>query len=283
MATENGTLYICGTPIGNLEDLSPRVQRILGEVHLIAAEDTRHSGRLLQHFNIRKPLISYHEHNEVARTVELLECLQAGESIALISDAGMPGISDPGQHLVSAALAANIRVVPVPGPSAAITALVASGLPAERYVFEGFLPRQKGERTARIAALAAEERTIIIYEAPHRLVRTLTELAKVLGNRRAVLARELTKMHEEFISGDLTQLADGYTDKAPRGEYVVIIEGQTKNDEHKLDHAQMEQLLKTTLAEGVSVSEAARLVANQLGLSRRIVYQAALDYCKDRQ
>ncbi|MFS8118946.1 MAG: 16S rRNA (cytidine(1402)-2'-O)-methyltransferase, partial [Microcoleus sp.] len=199
-----GTLYIVGTPIGNLEDMTYRAIRILQTVDFIAAEDTRHTGKLLHHFQIKTPQISYHEHNQQQRLPELIEKLQLGKNIAIVTDAGMPGISDPGYELVKACADANINIIPIPGPSACIVGISASGLPTDRFVFEGFLPAKGQERQRSLEALQIESRTIILYESPHRLRQTLQDLANSLGSdRQIVLARELTKMHEEFWRGSM--------------------------------------------------------------------------------
>jgi len=225
MSDGEGTLYIVATPIGNLEDISRRALAVLANADLIAAEDTRHTGLLLKHFGISRQLISFYSYNESRRIPNLIHTLQTGKSIALVSDAGTPGISDPATRLVSAAVEAEISVIPIPGPSAFLTALVASGLPTDRFIFEGFLPAKKG-RKSRIAALKDEERTIILYESPHRLPRTLRDLREGLGDRRVVLGRELTKKFEEFIRGTLTD-AMAYCEKTKvRGEFVVLLEGK---------------------------------------------------------
>ncbi len=223
-SVQPGTLYVVSTPIGNLGDISHRALHILGSVDVIAAEDTRTSRVLLEHYTITTPLVSYFIQNELRRIPELVQRLAAGGSVAVISDAGTPGISDPAFALVRAALQGGAQVVAVPGASAMLTALVASGLPTERFVFEGFLPHKKGRRT-RIGQLVGETRTIVLYESPHRIERTLTDLAEQMGERRAVLARELTKKFEEMRRGTLQDLSDGVRTAPPRGEIVLIIEG----------------------------------------------------------
>lgn len=271
-----GALYLVGTPIGNLEDMTFRAVRILQTVDLIAAEDTRHTGKLLQHFEIKTPQVSYHEHNRIERIPELLSALGEGKSIALVTDAGMPGISDPGYELVKACIEAEIQVVPIPGVTAVITALCAAGLPTDRFVFEGFLPTSGQERQKHLESLQAESRTLILYEAPHRLRATLQDLGKSLGaNRPIVLARELTKLHEQFWRGTILEAIAHYTQEEARGEFTLIVAGT---------HAEMpiasDEVLKTELLqimrEGVSRSQASRQLAQLTKLSRRKLYQLAL-------
>jgi 16S rRNA (cytidine1402-2'-O)-methyltransferase len=220
-----GTLYLVGTPIGNVEDLSPRAIRVLGAVDLIAAEDTRHTRQLLQRFGVQRPLLSYHDHNKNERTPDLIARLRAGVSVAVVSDAGSPGISDPAFTLVRAAAAAELPVVPVPGPSSALCALEVSGLPTDRFAFEGFLPRKPGRRRARIEELRAEPRTLIFFESPHRLGAALADLLDVMGPRPASLSRELTKKFEETRRGTLVSLLAWVREKPPRGEYVLVVAG----------------------------------------------------------
>ncbi len=220
-------LYVVATPIGNLEDMSYRAVRILAEVDLIAAEDTRRTRRLLKHYQISRPLISYHDHNKEGRSPFLLEKLNSGESLALVSDAGTPGISDPAFYLVRLAIGHGVPVVPVPGPSALISALVVSGLPPDRFVFEGFLPAKSGRRRRKLKTLAGEERTILFFESPYRLKRTLEDILEVMGDRRATVARELTKKFEEVTRGTVTHLLDHFGEKKPRGEVVIVLAGYT--------------------------------------------------------
>ncbi len=219
-----GILYIVSTPIGNLDDITRRAVKVLEEVDAVAAEDTRKTSILLQHLGVSKSLISYHEHNEHKRAGELIRKLESGMSLALVSDAGTPGISDPGFLIVRECLKHKIRVVPVPGASALLAALTVSGLPMDRFVFEGFLPHKKG-RKSRIESLKDEERTIIFYESPHRILRTLRELREVLGERRAVIGRELTKTFEEIVRGTLGELEQHFESKSIKGEFVLIISG----------------------------------------------------------
>jgi len=220
-----GTLYLVGTPIGNVEDLSPRAQRILGAVDLIAAEDTRHTQGLLARFAIRRPLVSYHDHNKEGRTPELIGKLGNGASVAIVSDAGSPGISDPAFTLVRAAVEAGVDVVPIPGPSSALCALEVSGLPTDRFAFEGFLPRRAMRRRRRIEELRADPRTLIFFESPHRLKEALRDLAETLGERPASLSRELTKKFEETRRGTLRSLLQWVEAEPPRGEFVLVVGG----------------------------------------------------------
>ena len=275
-----GTLYLVATPIGNLEDITLRALRILREVSLIAAEDTRHTRKLLTHFEIATPMTSYHEHSGPARTDAVVAALTTGD-VALVSDAGTPLLSDPGQALVRAALAAGHAVVPIPGPSAAIAALVASGLPTDQFTFLGFLPRKSSVRRALLARFAQAPETLILYEAPHRLLACLDDLLAALGDRQATLARELTKVHEEFRRGRLSALRAGYGHgDAPRGEFTIVISGAEpsvdRETEEALERRAVERI-QTLLAGGVSVREAATQVAQELGLPRRRVYRLALE------
>lgn len=222
-----GTLYIVATPIGNLEDITQRALKVLGSVDLIAAEDTRKTAILLHHYAITKPMVSYFSYNEKKRTPELIEKLESGLSIALVSDAGTPGISDPAHRIVLAALEQSIPIVPIPGPSAFLPALIVSGLPTEQFVFEGFLPVKKGRKT-KIESLKLEPRTIILYESPHRVLKTLAELNAILGDRQVVVARELTKKFEEIVRGPLSSVLKLLSSKPPRGEYVLVLSGAEK-------------------------------------------------------
>lgn len=271
-----GTLYVVGTPIGNLEDITFRAVRILQSVDLIAAEDTRHTGRLLQHFQITTPQLSYHDHNRNSRIPELLEQLHQGKAIALVTDAGMPGISDPGYELVKACVEAGILVVPIPGPSAAFAALSAGGLPTDRFVFEGFLAVKGQERRERLESLAAETRTTILYEAPHRLRQTLQDLTDVLGTeRQIVLARELTKLHEEFWRGNMGQAIAHYREREPQGEYTLVVAG-IPPAQPQLSEAEIKAELQQLMAQGISRSQASRQLAKLTAHSRRQLYQIAL-------
>ena len=276
--TENsqlGNLYVVGTPIGNLEDITFRAIRILQEVDLIAAEDTRHTGKLLHHFQIATSQISYHQHNQQSRTKELIDKLQAGDNIALVSDAGMPGISDPGYLLVKEAIANKIPVVPIPGVSASLTALTASGLNTDLFVFVGFLPVKGKARRDRLEEITRETKTIIFYEAPHRLLATLKDLENTLGKeRKIVLARELTKVHEEFWRGNIKDAIVFYSkERQPKGEFTLIVDGNNQETEILLDEAQVKVELKQLLEQGMTRSQASRQLAKISPLSRREIYQ----------
>ncbi|MCU1454049.1 MAG: hypothetical protein JWN46_2195 [Acidimicrobiales bacterium] len=270
-----GRLLLVGTPIGNLGDLSPRAVEALASADLVCCEDTRRTGRLLQHAGVRAPaLLTVNDHTEVRAIGDVLERLARGERVAVVSDAGMPGISDPGERLVRAAVDAGHVVEVVPGPSAAITALVVSGLSAGRFTFEGFLPRKGSGRTERLAAVAHEPRTVVLYEAPHRLARTLGDLAESCGGeRRVVLARELTKLHEETWRGTLADAIERVAERAPRGEYVLVLDGApaaaAPTDEV------IAAALAAALAAGTSTRDAVTEVAEVLGVPRRRVYALA--------
>ncbi len=253
-----------------------RAVRILQSVDLIAAEDTRHTGKLLQHFQVKTPQISYHDHNRLSRTPDLINRLKAGVSIALVTDAGMPGISDPGYELVKACAEAEILVIPIPGVSAVITGLSASGLPSDRFTFEGFLPAKEKERRATLELLQTEVRTMVFYEAPHRVQKTLQDIALVLGcDRQIVLARELTKLHEEFWRGTVGGAIAQYDARDPQGEFTLIVAG-VQREESPLSEAVLKAELQNLLAQGVSRSDASRQLAQQTALPRRQLYQLAL-------
>ncbi|MEH2224548.1 16S rRNA (cytidine(1402)-2'-O)-methyltransferase [Nostoc sp.] len=271
-----GTLYVVGTPIGNLEDITFRAVRILQTVDIIAAEDTRHTGKLLQHFQVKTPQVSYHEHNRTSRIPELLEHLVNNKAIALVSDAGMPGISDPGYELVKACIEAGIPVVPIPGASAAITALSAAGLPTDRFVFEGFLPAKTQQRQEHLESLQTESRTLIFYESPHRLRDTLQDLALVWGNdRQIVLGRELTKLYEEFWRGTIAEAIAYYTQREPQGEYTLVVAGIPAS-QPQLTQEELKAELKQLISQGISRSQASRQLAKFTSLPRRQLYQLAL-------
>jgi len=279
---KNGVLYLCATPIGNLEDITLRALRVLREADLIAAEDTRHTRKLLSHYQIHTPLTSYHRHNRKKKGDYLLELLAGGKSIALVSDAGMPGVSDPGSELVSGAIEQGCDVIPVPGPSAGITALVISGLPTEQFVFTGFLPAAKKARREKLEELRRQRGTLIFYEAPHRLRETLEELIASLGNRRAAAARELTKRHEEVIRGFLTDMAEHFKSNEPRGEFTLVVAGATGEERNLEDEAICPGLsvpdhVFALEAAGMARKEAIREVAQLRGLPKREVYRAVLD------
>jgi 16S rRNA (cytidine1402-2'-O)-methyltransferase len=270
------SLYVVGTPIGNLEDMTFRAIQVLQQVNAIAAEDTRHTGKLLQHFQIATPQISYHDHNRQSRIPELLKRLHQEQAIALVTDAGMPGISDPGYELVRACVEARISVVPIPGVSAVTTALCAAGLPSDRFVFEGFLPAKSSERLSYLESLRTESRTLVFYEAPHRLRHTLRDLAIVLDEGRPVaLARELTKLHEEFWRGTLGDAIAHYTNHEPQGEFTLIVAGAERSQVIPTETV-LKAELQSLLSQGLSRSQASRQLAQQTNLSRRQLYQLTL-------
>lgn len=274
-----GTLYLCATPIGNLEDMTFRAVRILKEVDVVAAEDTRHTRKLLTHFDIHTPLVSYHEHNKLGRGPELIERLLAGESIACVSDAGMPGISDPGSHLAMLAIEAGITVTPVPGANAGLSALIASGLDTTEFHFIGFLSKQKKNRLETLARIKPIQGTLIFYESPHRLKDTLGELLDVLGDRNIAAARELTKKFEEFRRGTITELIAYYKEEAPRGEFTLIVNGageeEARVEEETIDMTVEEELI-LLIENGTEKKEAIRQVARRRNMPKREVYQIAL-------
>lgn len=274
-----GTLYLCATPIGNLEDMTYRAVRMLGQVELIAAEDTRHTRQLLTHFDIHTKLTSYHEHNKFTKGPELIEYLQQGHDLVCVSDAGLPGICDPGSHLAELAIEAGIRVSPLPGCNAGLSALICSGLDTTLFTFVGFLPKTAKKQQETLARVKGYEGTLIFYEAPHHLKATLKQLGAGLGNRRAVLGRELTKKFEEFRRGSLQELLAYYQENDPRGEYVIVVEGASE-DELGAEDEQLPQdpvtLCGQLMADGLDKKSAMRETAKKLGLSRRDVYQAML-------
>lgn len=279
---KTGTLYLCATPIGNLEDITYRVLRTLKEVDLIAAEDTRNSIRLLNHFEIKTPMTSYHEYNKIEKAYQLVAKMREGKNIALITDAGTPGISDPGEDIVRICYEEGIPVTSLPGAAACITALTMSGLPTRRFAFEAFLPKDKKEHQAVLEELKTETRTIIIYEAPHHLVRTLQELHDTLGGeRRLTICRELTKRHEEKLQMTLADSLSYYEVNEPRGEYVLIIAGRSREEMKKEEQAGWETLsLEEHMAhyesKGIDRKEAMKRVAKDRGVSKRDIYQALL-------
>lgn len=276
-----GKLFLCATPIGNLEDITFRVLRTLKEVDLIAAEDTRNSIKLLNHFEIKTPMTSYHEYNKIEKAYQLVAKLREGKNIALITDAGTPGISDPGEELVRICLEEGIEVTSLPGPAACITALTMSGQPTRRFAFEAFLPREKKERAAVLEELKNETRTIILYEAPHHLVKTLKELYEVLGNRKLTICKELTKRYENATVTTLEEVQSRYTDEEPRGEHVLIMAGKTREElQEEKQQAWNELTIGEHMAhyesQGIDRKEAMRLVAKDRGISKRDVYQELL-------
>lgn len=283
---ETGELFLCATPIGNLEDMPVRAVRIMKEADLIAAEDTRNSIKLINHFEIDTPMTSYHEYNKVDKAKVLVDKMLAGQTVALITDAGTPGISDPGEELVRQAVQAGINVTSVPGPAACINALIISGLPTRRFVFEAFLPSDKKERAAVLEELSHETRTMIIYEAPHRLCRTLAELAEVLGgDRQIAVCKELTKRHETVYRSDIKGAVDYYNANEPRGEYVLVIAGLNREDiiRDKQDawkEMPLEEHLKHYESQGIERREAIKLVAKDRGVPKREIYNMTLNFPK---
>lgn len=273
-----GILYLCATPIGNLEDITLRCIRILTEVDLIAAEDTRHTIKLLNHFEIRKPMISYHEHNKLGKGLEILERLKAGESIALVSDAGMPAISDPGEELVRLCIDNDIEIIPIPGPSASLTALIVSGLSTRRFCFEGFLPSNKKERRERLKNLDSETRTIILYEAPHRLLDTLSDIKEQFGDRRISISREITKKYEETIRANISEAINIFRERTIKGEFVLTIEGMNEKELveielKKWDNISVEEHIKIYLQQGLDKKNAVRRVAEDRKLPKKEIYK----------
>ena len=276
-----GKLYLCATPIGNLEDMTYRVVRTLQEVDLIAAEDTRNSIKLLNHFEIKTPMTSYHEYNKIEKGRKLIEKLQSGLNVALITDAGTPGISDPGEELVKMCYEAGIEVTSLPGAAACITALTLSGLSTRRFAFEAFLPTDKKEKQAVLKELEDETRTIIMYEAPHRLLKTLQELFDNLGNRRITVCRELTKKHETAFVTMLEEAIRYYEMNEPKGECVLVIEGKSREDIRreevsKWEEMSIEEHMEYYLGQGIDKKDAMKLVAKDRGISKRDVYQQLL-------
>lgn len=276
-----GKLYLCATPIGNLEDITYRVVRTLQEVDLIAAEDTRNSIKLLNHFEIKTPMTSYHEHNKIEKGYKLVEKLQNGMNIALITDAGTPGISDPGEELVKMCYEAGIEVTSLPGAAACITALTLSGLSTRRFAFEAFLPSDKKEKQLVLQELVNETRTILLYEAPHRLVRTLQELLEYLGNRRITICRELTKKHETAFATTIEEAVSYYEINEPKGECVLVIEGRSREELRqeevsKWEEMSVEEHMEYYLQRGVDKKEAMKQVAKDRGVSKRDIYQQLL-------
>ena len=269
-----GILYIVATPIGNLEDLTFRALRILKEVDLIAAEDTRHSRKLLEHYGVRTALTSYHEHNEKSKAQKLVERMQSGERVALISDAGTPLLSDPGYRLVQEALRAGIPVCPVPGPSALLAALSASGLPVESFAFEGFLPAKKRERREKLQSLSSEARTLVFYETPHRLKESLADIHGILGEREMVLAREISKWHEEFLRGSVGGVINQLADQEVRGELTLVISGAT-GETAAGENLVLAEIRKLK-SDGMRVKDIAALLGEKYSLAKREVYRMIL-------
>ncbi|EMS73618.1 16S rRNA (cytidine(1402)-2'-O)-methyltransferase [Ruminiclostridium cellobioparum] len=278
---KKGTLYLVATPIGNLQDITLRAINTLKEVELIAAEDTRQTIKLLNHFEIKKPMVSYYEHNKIVKGNYLIEQLQQGKDIALVSDAGTPGISDPGEDLVRLCIENEITVTMIPGPVAAVTGMVISGLPTGRFVFEGFLPMNKRTRQERLKQLKDETRTIIFYEAPHKLPYTLKDMYNAWGERRIALARELTKRYEEVIRCNLSEAAERYQVETPKGEFVVVIEGQDQEvlqelERDKYSDISIEEHVERYVKEGLPKKEAVKRAAEDRGLNKRDVYNLVM-------
>ena len=282
MDEKKGKLYLCATPIGNLDDITLRVLNTLKEVDLIAAEDTRHSIKLLNHFDIKTPMTSYHEYNKVEKAVYLVDQMKQGVMVALITDAGTPGISDPGEELVKQCYEAGVEVTSLPGPAACITALTLSGLGTRRFCFEAFLPSDKKEKQWILNELKDETRTIILYEAPHRLVKTLEELYEALGERRITICRELTKRYETAFCTTFTQALDTYRTEDPKGECVIVVEGRSfeeiRMEQTKaFEELSMEEHMERYESQGMDKKEAMRMVAKDRGISKREVYQYLLN------
>ena len=281
MTNKTGILYLCATPIGNLEDMTFRAVRILQEADLIAAEDTRNSIRLLNHFEIKTPMTSYHEHNKIEKAYQLVDLMRQGKNIALITDAGTPGISDPGEELVRICYEEGIEVTSLPGAAACITALTMSGKKTRRFAFEAFLPREKKEREEILKEMAEETRTLIVYEAPHHLLKTLKELREVLGERKLTICRELTKKYEEKLLITLSEAVNYYEKKEPRGEFVLVIEGKNREEMKKQEreaweNVSLEEHMKIYEEKGMTRKDAMKAVAKDRGLSKRDVYQRLL-------
>ena len=279
---EKGKLYLCATPIGNLEDITYRVVRTLDEVDLIAAEDTRHSIKLLNHFNIKTPMTSYHEFNKIEKAQVLVEKMLQGTNIALVTDAGTPGISDPGEELVKQAASAGIEVTSLPGAVACVTALTISGLSTRRFAFEAFLPSDKKERNVILESLQNETRTIVMYEAPHRLKKTLAILEEYLGDRKIAICKELTKLHENAFRTTIRNAMEYYNNNEPKGEFVLVIEGKNFKDIEQEKVLKWEEIsiydhYKQYVDKGINSKEAMKIVAKERNISKRDVYAAVLE------
>ncbi len=276
-----GKLYLCATPIGNLEDMTLRVLRTLQEADLIAAEDTRNSIKLLNHFEIRTPMTSYHEYNKIEKAKDLIRQMKEGKNVALITDAGTPGISDPGEELVRMCYEEGVEVTSLPGACACVTALTLSGLPTRRFCFEAFLPTEKKERQEILKELERETRTIVLYEAPHRLVRTLEELAEFLGERSISVCRELTKKHETVFQTTVAEALEYYREHAPKGECVLVIRGKSRaaireEEQQRWEELSVKEHMEHYLSQGIEKKEAMKLVAKDRGVSKRDIYQELL-------
>ncbi|SHE68139.1 16S rRNA (cytidine1402-2'-O)-methyltransferase [Tissierella praeacuta DSM 18095] len=271
---ESGTLYICPTPIGNLEDITLRTIRILGEVDLIAAEDTRHTVKLLNHYNIKKPITSYHKYNIKEKGIELIEKLNQGENIALVSDAGMPGISDPGQELIRQAIDYGIEVIGLPGATASITALVISGLPTDKFIFEGFLSSKKGERKKELQRIKEYRKTTIIYEAPHRLINLLEDIKEILEDRQISISRELTKKYEETFRGTAAEALEKFQNSGIKGEFVLIVDGN--HEEKEVEEIDIKGLLNQYINEGLTKKEAVKKISEEYNIPKNLVYKESI-------
>lgn len=277
---EIGTLYICPTPIGNLDDITMRTLSTLREADLIMAEDTRHTVRLLNHFDIKKPLTSYHEHNKFSKEEYIIDKLMSGENIALVSDAGMPGISDPGEEIIKACIENGIEVIGLPGASASVLALVVSGLPTGKFAFEGFLSSKKSERRRELEELKSEKRTIIFYESPHRLLKTLKDMEEILGNRKIALSRELTKRYEEINRGKISEIIEEYSKRDIKGEIVIVMEGadessETENSEE--EEISIEEELRKMIDSGMTKKDAVKKLSKDKNIPKNEVYKCSLN------
>ncbi len=270
-------LYLVATPIGNLEDITLRALRVLKEVDLIACEDTRHTRRLLDHFGISRPTISYHEHNEQQRSAELVNRLERGQSIAMVSDAGTPGVSDPAYRIVKAAIEHGVTIIPIPGPTALIAAVIASGLPTDSFIFAGFLPPRKQARRTRLVELRSERATLVLYEAPHRIRETLDDALEILGDREAAVARELTKLHEQFIRGKISAIRHRFDAQEPRGEMALVIAGSREDNLIEPLKISINEQVERLIEQGMGRTEAIKQAARTRGLSRRQAYQQMLE------
>ncbi len=279
MENKRGKLYVCATPIGNLEDITIRVLNTLKEVDLVAAEDTRHTLKLLNHYEINKPLTSYHEHNKDKKGTELIDKLVQGQNIALVSDAGMPGISDPGEDIIKLCIENEVEVEVLPGASAIITALVASGMSTEKFSFEGFLDRNKKKRRERLKKIKGDDRTLIFYESPHRLIDTLKDMQEVLRDREMAVARELTKKYEEIARGNISDMISHFKAKSPRGEFVLIVEGGSEEDkdDEKFEELSIEEHILLYIDKGFSKKEAVKKVAKERNIPKREVYNHSIE------
>lgn len=273
---DKGILYICPTPIGNLEDITLRTLKVLKKVDLIAAEDTRHTIKLLNHYEIKKPLISYHEHNKKVKGDLLIEKLNEGINIGLVTDAGMPGISDPGEDIIGLAIENGVEVIALPGATASITALVTSGLPTDKFVFEGFLPSKKKDRIKELKRLKTEYRTIIFYEAPHRIIDLLKDMEEVLGNRQVSISRELTKIYEETFRGTIKEALNKFEKERPRGEFVLVTKGTEIVEGNLYENITIKEHIKFFMEEGLTKKDAVKKVADLRNIPKNLVYKESI-------